>query len=541
MPTIERRVRPRLNGRNDVLQATDLANAEASARDRLAANPRDVEALLSLARVAAATGHDRDAERLLRQATRLAPAFALAHVELVSLLSRLGRADEAGMLIDHVIGSQARCLWALSLKCTLLTAERRVEETLPIHEELVSRAPEAGVLWLNYGHALRTIGRLDEAAAAYRKSLERDPASGFAWLGLADLRKTHFDDRDVDRLKRVLRRATGDLQRLQLHFTLGRALGDRGEYAASFRHYESANNIRQGLAPYDAAAIDTLVRKTEAVFTREFLARRSNTLSGGAGAIFIVSLPRSGSTLLEQILASHSMVEGLGELFDLQNIVDQATRNSRAGASWPEAIEHLSPDELQALGERYMASVRRRRKTDCPYFTDKLPSNWRYVGLIRLIMPKARIINIRRHPAPCSFSNFSTYFNVQTDAPNSLDDLAHHYLSYTRLLSHFDAVAPGYVHQVHLERLVDDFESEVGRILAHLGLPFEQACLRFHENPRPIYTPSAEQVRRPVNNEGSGWWRNYEAWLSPLRDKLGSAWDDYPVLSSFRLPLPDDR
>ncbi len=523
------------------MQATDLANAEASARDRLAADPRDVEALLSLARVAAATGHDRDAERLLRQATRLAPAFALAYVELVALLSRLGRADEAERLIDHVIGSQSRCLWALSLKCTLLTAESRAEETLPIHEELVSREPEAAVLWLNYGHALKTVGRLDEAAAAYRTSLEHDPASGFAWLGLAELRKIRFDDRDVDHLNHALRSATGDLQRLQLHFALGNVLRDRREYSSSFRHYQSANDIRHRLAPYNAAAIDALVRKTEAVFTSEFLVKRTNTLSGGAGAIFIVSLPRSGSTLLEQILASHSMVEGLGELFELQNVVEQATRNGRAGAAWPEAIEHLSPDELHALGERYMASVSRRRKTDRPYFTDKMPSNWRYVGLIRLILPEARIINIHRHPAPCCLSNFTTYFNVQTDAPNSLDDLAHHYLSYTRLLSHFDAVAPGHVHQVHLERLVDDFESEVGRVLAHLGLPLEQACLRFHENPRPIYTPSAEQVRRPVNRKGLGWWRNYEAWLSPLREKLGTAWEDYSVLNGIRMSPPEDR
>ena len=235
----------------------------------------------------------------------------------------------------------------------------------------------------------------------------------FGKFGIALFKR--FDDRDVDHLNHALRRATGDLQRLQLHFALGRALGDRREYAASFRHYESANDIRHRLSPYDPPAIDALVRKTEAVFTREFLARRSNTLSGGAGAIFIVSLPRSGSTLLEQILASHSMVEGLGELFDLQNIMDQAMRNGRAGASWPEVIEHLSSDELQALGERYMASVRRRRKTDRPYFTDKMPSNWRYAGLIRLILPEARIINIRRHPAPCCLSNFTTYFNIVID------------------------------------------------------------------------------------------------------------------------------
>ncbi|MHA6644791.1 sulfotransferase family protein [Mesorhizobium sp. A623] len=498
------------------------------ARDRLAADPEDIEALLTLARVATAAGYDSDAEKLLKQATRIAPAYALAHVDLTSLLCRLGRADEAMALIDHVIGSRSRPLWALSLKCSILTAERRVENALPIHEELVERAPEAAVPWLNYGDALKIVGRVEEAAAAYRKSLELDPASGFAWIGLANLRKIRLDDQDIARLDCALHGATDDLQRIHLHFTLGKALGERRQYEHSFRHYQSAKEIRHRLIPYDAEAIDNLVRKTEALFTAAFLAKRSSAASGGSDAIFIIGMPRSGSSLLEQILASHPMVEGLGELFDLQNIVARVVRKGRPNASWLEIVGNLSADELHALGESYMSSVRQRKKSERPFFTDKMPSNWRYVGLIHLILPKARIIDIRRHPAPCCFSNFTTYFNAQTIVPNTLDDLSHNYLSYVRMLSHFDAAMPSTIHRVYFERLVNDFESEVRRLLEYLNLPFDQACLRFHENLRPVYTPSAEQVRRPINDEGIGLWKNYETWLSPLQDKLGSTWELYP-------------
>lgn len=498
------------------------------ARDRLAADPEDAESLLALARVAAAAGYDNDAEKLLRQAARIAPAFALAHVALTSLLCRLGQADEATALIDHVIGSQSRPLWALSLKCSILSTERRVENALPIHEELVERAPEAAVPWLNYGDALKIVGRVEEAAAAYRKSLELDPANGFAWIGLANLRKIRLDDQDIARLNHALQGATDDLQRIQLHFALGKALGENGQYEYSFRHYQSANEIRHRLIPYDAAAIDNLVDKTEALFTPGFMAKGSSTASGGSDAIFIIGMPRSGSTLLEQILASHPMVEGLGELFDLQNIVAQVVHKGRTNASWLEVVENLSADELRALAESYMSSVRRRRKTERPLFTDKMPSNWRYIGLIHLILPKARIIDIRRHPVPCCFSNFTTYFNAQAVVPNTLKELSHNYLSYVRMLSHFDAAMPGATHRVYFERLVDDFESEVRRLLEYLNLPFDQACLHFHENPRPVYTPSAEQVRRPINDEGLGRWRDYETWLSPLQDRLGSIWEPYP-------------
>lgn len=403
-----------------------------------------------------------------------------------------------------------------------------MEDALPIHEELVTQAPKAPTPWLNYGHALKIVGRLKEAVAAYRKSLELDPANGFAWIGLANLRKVRLDDHDITQLNRALQGATDDLQRVQLHFALGKALGDCGRYEHSFRHYQSAHEIRHRLVPYDAAVVDTLVRKTEALFTAEFLAERSSPASGDTDAIFIVGMPRSGSTLLEQILASHPMVEGLGELFDLQNIVAQVMHKNRTGASWLEVVENLSADECHALGESYIASVRQHRKTERPFFIDKMPSNWRYIGLIRLILPKARIIDIRRHPIPCCFSNFTTYFNAQTVAPNSLDDLSRDYLNYVRMVSHFEAVMPGTVHRIYLERLIGDFESEVRQLLEYLNLPFDQACLSFHENSRPVYTPSAEQVRRPINGEGLYWWRNYEAWLSPLQDKLGSTWESYP-------------
>jgi hypothetical protein len=230
-------------------------------------------------------------------------------------------------------------------------------------------------------------------------------------------------------------------------------------------------------------------------------------------------MPRSGSTLVEQILSSHPMVEGAGELSQLGEIVD------RIGTPWPQALPELGADALRALGQDYLAATRRFRRTDRPFFTDKMPSNWRYVGLIQLILPNAKIVDVRRHPLACGFSCFATYFSRDTAFPTSLDDLARYYRGYARMMDHLDAVLPGRIHRVQYERLVEDLEGETRRLLAYLDLPFHEACLRFHENPRAVHTPSAQQVRRPINRDGLGRWRDYEPWLAPLKDELGSSAD----------------
>ena len=503
----------------NALRRNNLRKAETLIRARLAGAPDDMEAGRLLAGVVAMAGSSAEAEALLRQIIERAPAFVLAHADLASLLCRLNRADEAIALLDNVIGDPCRRLWALSLKATLLSGERRVEEALDVHEQLVARAPGAAVPWMNYAHALKTTGRLEDAVAAYRKSLEIDPSNGFAWWGLANLRTVRFVRTDVSLMQEALKGASGDVQRIQLHFALGKALGDLSQFELSFHHYQRANDIRGKLVPYNAP--DDLVRQTEALFTPEFFAAQGARGSDGSEAIFIVGMPRSGSTLVEQILASHPLVEGLGELFELQNIVTRVAGPDSEKA-WPEIIAKLPPDGRRALGQEYLTAIRRHRKTDQPLFTDKMPSNWQYIGLIHLILPNAKIVDVRRHPVACCFSNFTTYFNLQTSVPNSLAALARHYRSYVRMVSHFEAIQPSRTHLVQFERLVENTEVEVRQMLAYLDLPFETNCLRFHENPRIVDTPSSEQVRMPINRDGIGRWRNYEPWLAPLQNDLGS-------------------
>ena len=347
-----------------------------------------------------------------------------------------------------------------------------------------------------------------------------DPANGFAWLGLANLRTVGLAVGDIALLENALSTSADRLQRVQLHFALGRALGDHGRFEGSFHHYEQANRLRQDLIPYDARVTRNLVHEVETVFTAEFLARSAGLGCGEPGPIFVVGMPRSGSTLVEQILASHPMIEGCGELFELHNLA-AGLQAGAGGRSWPEVTAGLSEEELRALGQRYLASVRRHRRTDRPFFTDKMPSNWQLVALIHLILPNARIVDVRRHPIACCFSAFTTYFNRETSFPTNLEDLRRYYADYLRMTAHFEMTLPDRIYRVRHERLAADLEGEVRRLLDYLGLTFDAACLRFHENLRPIHTPSALQVRKPINDDGLGLWRNYEPWLAPLSDITG--------------------
>jgi tetratricopeptide (TPR) repeat protein len=481
------------------------------------------EDLRRQAGASAAKGLTGEAERLLRRAIEIAPDYAPGFVDLASLLCRQARAEEAGALLDKVLSERPLRPWALSLKAAVLETAQRCEEALGVHEELLSLAPRAPVPWMNYGHALKAVGRLTDAVAAYRRSLELDPANGFAWWGLANLRTVQLSTQDVALMERHLPHATDDLSRIQLHFALGKALGDLGMFEHSFRRYKQANAIRGTLAPYAAAAVSDLVRQAKTTLTPEYLAHRAGQGCAAHDPIFIVGMPRSGSTLIEQILASHPMIEGAGELPALAEVAAAVAGPGASEAGWPEAVSRLSVDELKALGGAYLTRARRFRRTDRPYFTDKMPANWQLLGLIRLILPNAKIIDARRHPLACGLSAFTTYFNLQTRFPTSLEDVGRHYRSYTDMIRHFAAAVPGWIHRVQYEHLVEDLESEARRMLAYLGLPFDEACLRFHQNPRAIYTPSAQQVRQPINRDGLERWRSYEPWLEPLMREVGDA------------------
>jgi tetratricopeptide (TPR) repeat protein len=383
---------------------------------------------------------------------------------------------------------------------------------------------------MSYGHALKTVGRQQDGIAAYRRALDLAPSLGEVWWSLANLKTVPFTDADVAAMEEALTRpglAAEDLY--HLHFALGRAYEERKAFEASFRQYDEGNRLRREAIGFDIAEFESFIADSKRLFTAGFFAERAGMGCPDPDPIFILGMPRSGSTLVEQILASHSMVEGTMELPDIPALARRLGlgKPGADGAAYPGCLADLDAEALAALGREYLERTRIQRKTDRPYFIDKLPNNWAHAGLIRLILPNARIVDARRHPLDCCFSNFKQHYARGQGFSYSLDDMGRYYRSYVDLMAHMDAVLPAPPYRVIHERLVDDPEGEIARLLDHLGLPFEPACLAFHETERAVRTASSEQVRRPINRAGIGQWKPYEPWLDPLKAALGPVLDNW--------------
>jgi tetratricopeptide (TPR) repeat protein len=378
---------------------------------------------------------------------------------------------------------------------------------------------------------LKTVGRQAEAVAAYRRATEQAPHLGEAWWSLANLKTVRFEPADLEVLQAgLVAPGLDDEDRLHLHYALGKALEDAGAYGRAFEHYSLGAAIRSGQLRYSAARTGEQVARAKALFDEAFFEARKGWGCPAPDPIFIVGLPRSGSTLVEQILSSHSQVEGTMELPDMPAIahrLDGPAKRGEAG-DYPESLAGLGPEALKALGEQYLDGTRTQRKTGKPLFIDKLPNNWLHVGLIQAILPNAKIIDARRHPLGCCFSAFKQHFARGQGFSYDLADVGAYYADYVDLMAHFDRVSPGRVHRVFYERVVEDTEGEVRRLLAHLGLPFEPACLAFWTNERAVRTASSEQVRQPIFSEGLDQWRRFEPWLDPLKAALGPVLDAYP-------------
>ncbi|MFL6592146.1 MAG: sulfotransferase family protein, partial [Luteimonas sp.] len=356
------------------------------------------------------------------------------------------------------------------------------------------------------------------------------------YWSLANLKTVRFDEADLAAMRAQLARTDLAVEdRFHFEFALGKALEDAGDYAASFAHYAAGNAQRRGIVHYSADETASRVDRTCRVFTREFFTARAGAGCASPDPIFIVGLPRSGSTLLEQILSSHSAVEGTMELPELISLTRDLRKRTHAPESTPyhDVLAALDHAELRALGERYLDRTRVQRRSDAPFFIDKMPNNFAHVGLIHLMLPNARIIDARRHPLACCLSGFKQHFARGQHFTYGLEDIGRYYHDYVRLMAHFDAVLPGRVHRVVYEEMVEDTESQVRRLLAYCGLPFEDGCLRFFENTRAVRTASSEQVRRPIYKEGVDHWRHYEPWLEPLKSALGPVLDAYPQVPQF--------
>lgn len=532
-PDLPMRLHPRLAEAALALNQDRLDIAERILKPHLKEDPYDVRAIRMLAELAARIGRLKDSETLLRRALEIAPQFTAARANLALVLGRLGRPAEAMQLLDEVFGDEPEGIGHLNLKAATLGRLGDFDEAIGLYERVLERAPNQARVWVSYGHMLKTLGRLDEGIAAYRRAIEVNPALGEAWWSLANLKTVRFANPDVAAMKSALEDPDiGVEDRFHLGFALGKALHDLGRFDEAFDQYSAANALRRRYHPYRAGEITRIVDRSIALFTGEVLAE-----PGGCSApdpIFVVGMPRAGSTLVEQILASHSLVEGTSELPDIPII-------ARELGKYPASAAAMGPDQRLRAGEEYLRRSAVQRRTGRPYFVDKLPNNWMFVPLIHLILPNAKIIDARRHPLGCCMSNFRQHFARGQGFAYDLGDLGRYYSDYVRLMAHVDSTLPGRVHRVIYERIVDDTEAEVRALLAYCGLEFEPACLAFHETERAVRTPSSEQVRRPIYREATEEWRGYASHLAPLEAALGEVLPSYPQAPEAWAQRPGDN
>lgn len=512
---------PRLLEAALALHENRLNVAEPLLKAHLKEDPFDAKAIRMLAELAWRIGRLADAESLLRRALEIAPGFTAARSQLALVLGRMGRAAEALPLLDALFEDGSEDLGHLNLKAATIARLGDFPEAIALYETVLARAPNQPRVWLSYGHMLKTVGRQGDGVAAYRRAIALNPNLGEAWFSLANLKTMRFGDSDMAAMRSALDEpGLRDEDRFHLGFALGKAEHDAGQSAEAFVHYATANRLRRETQPYDPAAIRRQVDQAIRLFTAEVLAERT----GGCDApdpIFVVGMPRAGSTLVEQILASHSQVEGTSELPDIPAL---AHRNR----GYPASALALSATDRTALGEEYLKRASVQRHSARPLFVDKLPNNWLFVPFIQLILPNAKIIDARRHPLGCCFSNFRQHFAHGQAFTYDLDDLGLYYSDYVRLMAHIDRVLPGKVHRVIYERVVDDTEHEVRALLDHVGLDYEPACLAFHATERAVRTASSEQVRQPIYRDATEEWRRYEKFLDPLKAALGAVLDTYP-------------
>ncbi len=523
---------PEVAAASQAMIAADLPRAEGILRSVLTRRPDDVAAIRMLAEIAIRMGHPREGERLLRRALELAPGFEYARHTLAAALDLLSRSGEALAELNRISGPLGDREQVVALKAALLSKVGADQESLALYRALAARQPDNPDIWISVANLEKTVGDAG-AAGSYRKALEVAPTNGEAWWSLANLKTFRFAEEDIAAMEAALQsEGLSEDDALRLHFALGKAREDRREDEPSFEHYRKGNAIRSVQTRHRPAETTALVDRSERLFTPEFLAARAGFGSQARDPIFIVGMPRSGSTLVEQIVASHPLVEGTGELSDIIVLARELEEGSPGGVAegwhnYPDVLRELSAGDFRRLGDTYLERTRIQRRTDDPFFLDKMPNNWVHVGLIQLMLPNAKIVDSRRHPLACGFSNYKQHYARGQEFSYDLEHFGLYYRDYARLMAHFDAVAPGAVHRVIHEQLLADPETEIRKLLDYLELPFDQACLNFHQSKRAVRTASAEQVRRPIDRQGAESWKRFERWLDPLKKGLGPALDHW--------------
>lgn len=510
--------------------------AEALLSPYLEKNPRDPSALNLMAEIAFKLSHYAKAEALAAKCVATSPGFALARYNYAQTLYRMNKLQLALAELDEVLKTDSGNFLCLDLKSTVLAVMGKHSESLVCRRLLVEIHPDASELWVKYGSSLRSVGDLEHCVAAHRKAIELQPSCGGAYWDLADLKTYRFSDAEIDAMQdQIARDNLSRDARVYLHFALGKAFGDQKDYAKSFENYLRGNALKRLAIEFDPDSLSRHVSSCKALFTPEFLRERPGGGCGSTGPIFIIGMQRAGSTLVEQILASHSAIEATAELPDISLLAEHIGEQiaPKYDSRYPKVLGAIDAATFKKFGEQYLETTDFRRPLRRPFFVDKMPYNFLHLGLIHMILPHARILDVRRHPMACCFSNFSMHFESGPLFAYRLNELGRAYSDYVELAAHFDAVLPGRIHRIFYENLVREPEAEIRSLLEYLDLPFEDSCLRFHENTRAMSSVSAEQVRKPISRDAMEYWRNYEPWLGPLMAALGRVLHAYPDVPQF--------
>jgi tetratricopeptide (TPR) repeat protein len=523
-----------------------LEEAERLYRRVLRTNPRNVDALRLLALIALKAERADEAETLLERAIAIAPDFQLAILDLGRLRKEQDRYGEAIECFDRAIALDPSQPQAHFLRGSTLARASFTYEAIDAYRKCLALRPfHAGAL-LGFGHVLKAVGDYNGAVESYRACIQNVPDFGETYWSLANLKTYRFDDATVAEMERHAASASGGPQsEVNFLFALGKAYEDRGDFERAWHFYRSGNEKQRAQVVYDPVQSEAINDRIVGVFSAEFLAERDGAGHPDPAPIFILGLPRSGSTLLEQILASHSQVEGTSELPYIGRIATSLNRNREHGINYPEAMRELAPKNLRAHGEEYLALARMHRRSGADRFIDKMPNNFPNVGFIALVLPNAKIIDARRHPLDACFSCYRQLFAKGQNFTYDLTEIGEYYLQYQRMIEHWAAVLPGRVLTMQYEEVVADFKTQVQRLLEFCGLPWEDACLRFYESERPVRTPSSEQVRQPIYDRSVGHWRNYESHLGELIEVIAPIRERYrhyePVVRASGLVRADVR